>query len=106
MKPMSGKPPRRRRAGPRRPPAGSPARPETADVTSRAPMRGFTLIELMVAIAIAALLIFLAAPSFVTFLRNSEVRSTSEAIINGLRAAKSEAARQNQRVMFTLAGGN
>jgi type IV fimbrial biogenesis protein FimT len=61
---------------------------------------------MMVGIAIAALLIFLAAPSFTTFLRNSEIRSTSESIINGLRAAKTEAARQNQRVMFTLAGGN
>jgi type IV fimbrial biogenesis protein FimT len=72
----------------------------------RTAMRGFTMIELMVAVAIGALLIFLAAPSFTTFLRNSEIRSTSESIVNGLRAAKTEAARQNQRVMFTLAGGN
>ena len=69
-------------------------------------MRGFTLIELMVAIAIAALLVFLAGPSFTTFLRNSEIRSTSESLVNGLRAAKTEAARLNQRVMFSLAGGN
>ena len=75
-------------------------------MTSRTEALGFTMIELMVGIAIAALLVFLAAPSFTTFLRNSEVRSTSEAIINGLRAAKSEAARQNQRVMFSLAGAN
>jgi type IV fimbrial biogenesis protein FimT len=75
-------------------------------VTARAAAPGFTLIELMIGIAIAALLIFLAAPSFTTFLRNSEIRSTSESIINGLRAAKTEAARQNRRVMFSLAGGN
>ena len=75
-------------------------------MASRAATRGFTIIEMMVAIAIAALLLLLAAPAFTTFLRNSEIRSTSESIINGLRAAKSEAARQNQRVMFSLAGGN
>lgn len=71
----------------------------------RAVVRGFTVIELMVAIAIAALLVFLAAPSFTTFLRNSEIRSTSESIINGLRAAAAEAANRNRRVTFELTGG-
>ena len=42
-------------------------------MAQRAVVRGFTVIELMVAIAIAALLVFLAAPSFTTFLRNSEM---------------------------------
>lgn len=67
---------------------------------------GFTLIEMLVAVGIAALLILIGVPSFTTFVRNSEIRSTSESIINGLRAASAEAARQNQRVLFTLAGGN
>ena len=61
-------------------------------------MRGFTLIELMVALAIAALLLLLGMPSFTTFLRNSEIRSTAESLVNGLRAASAEAARQNKRV--------
>jgi len=68
-------------------------------------MRGFTIIELMVAIAIAALLMLLAGPSFTTFLRNSEIRSTSESIVNGLRAATAEAARRNKNVTFELASG-
>ena len=59
----------------------------------------------MVALAIAALLLMLGVPSFTTFLRNSEIRSTSESIINGLRAASAEATRNNQRVLFTLDGG-
>ena len=63
------------------------------------------MIELMVAIAIAALLVFLAAPSFTTFLRNSEIRSTSESMINGLRAAAAEAANRNRRVTFELTNG-
>ena len=66
--------------------------------------RGFTLIELMAALAILALLLLLGIPSFTTFLRNSEIRSTSESIINGLRTASAEATRRNARVAFTLTG--
>jgi type IV fimbrial biogenesis protein FimT len=65
--------------------------------------RGFTLIELMVALAIAALLLLLGMPSFTTFVRNSEIRSTSESLINGLRAATTEAANRNRAVTFELA---
>jgi type IV fimbrial biogenesis protein FimT len=65
---------------------------------------GFTMIELMVALAIAALLLLLGMPSFTTFVRNSEVRSTAESIINGLRAATTEAANRNRPVTFSLKG--
>jgi len=77
----------------------------TADVAA-ASSRGFTLIELMTGIAILALLFLLGMPSFITYLRNSEIRSTSESIINGLRTASAEATRRNSRVAFTLADTN
>ena len=64
--------------------------------------RGFTLIELMTALAILALLFLLGMPSFTTFLRNSDIRSTSESIINGLRTASAEATRRNTHVAFSL----
>jgi type IV fimbrial biogenesis protein FimT len=64
--------------------------------------RGFTLIELMAALAILALLFLLGMPSFITFLRNSDIRSTSESIVNGLRAASAEATRRNAHVAFSL----
>ena len=67
--------------------------------------RGFTLVELMIALTVAALLLVLGVPSFTTFLRNSEIRSTAESISNGLRTARGEATRRNQPVSFTLAGG-
>lgn len=67
--------------------------------------RGFTLLELAVALTIAGMLLMLGMPSFTTFLRNSEVRSTTESISNGLRAARSEATRLNRPVSFTLAPG-
>ncbi len=84
--------------------AGSAGRTGTADVTTQRHRQGFTLIELMVALAIAALLLLLGMPSFTTFVRNSEIRSTSESIINGLRAATTEAANRNRPVTFSLKG--
>ena len=68
-------------------------------------IRGFTLLELIVALTIMGMLLMLGMPSFTTFLRNSEVRSTAESISNGLRAARSEATRLNRPVSFTLAAG-
>jgi type IV fimbrial biogenesis protein FimT len=73
-----------------------------ADVAA-ARIRGFTLIELMAGIAILALLFLLGMPSFITFLRNSEIRSTSESIVNGLRRASAEATLRNAHVAFSLA---
>ena len=70
---------------------------------ARARMWGFTLIELMVALAIVALLLLLGMPSFTTFVRNSEIRSTAESLVNGLRAASAEAANRNKKVTFELA---
>lgn len=67
--------------------------------------RGFTLIEIFIGLLIVSLLVLLGMPSFTSFVRNSEIRSTAESIINGLRTATSEAANRNKRVTFELAGG-
>ena len=74
-------------------------------MSTQAFARGFTILELMIALVIAALLLGLGLPSFTTFLRNSEIRSTAESISNGLRIARTEATRLNKTVSFTLAGG-
>jgi type IV fimbrial biogenesis protein FimT len=71
----------------------------------RSPSHGFTILELSVAMAIAVLLLSIGMPSFTTFIRNSEIRSTAESISNGLRAARTEATRLNQPVSFSLVGG-
>jgi type IV fimbrial biogenesis protein FimT len=71
-------------------------------MTARAKRHGFTLIELLVALAVLALLLTFGVPSFTTFLRNSEIRSTAESVINGLRAAATEAANRNGKVTFEL----
>ena len=63
---------------------------------------GFTLIELMIGLAIMALLIALAAPSFTTMIANSKVRSQAESIFNGLQLARAEALKRNTTVQFRL----
>lgn len=53
--------------------------------------RGFTLIELMVTIALLAVMLMLAAPSFVSFQRNSELTSTANSLLATMTAARAEA---------------
>ena len=72
--------------------------------TNETKHRGFTVLELMVALTIASMMLIAGLPSFTTFLRNAEIRSTTESIANGLRVARSEATRLNRPVSFTLAG--
>ena len=64
--------------------------------------RGMTLIELMVAIAIVAITLMLGIPSFGEWLRNTRIRSTAEALQNGLQFARAEAVRRNTPVRFQL----
>ena len=61
-----------------------------------------SLIELMVGIAIVALLFALAAPSFGTWIQNSRIRTTAESIQDGLMLTRGEAVRRNTDVRFQL----
>jgi len=59
---------------------------------------GFTLIELMVTLAILAAMLALAAPSFIAFQRNSELRGAANDILAALLTARSEALKRNANV--------
>lgn len=61
--------------------------------------RGFTLVELMVVLAILAILLMLSAPSFTGFLRNSELSSAANSFVASLNAARSEAMKRNLPAM-------
>ena len=52
---------------------------------------GFTLIELMVTLAIVAVLMMVAAPNFVGFQRNSEMTSATNSLLSAANAARAEA---------------
>jgi type IV fimbrial biogenesis protein FimT len=64
--------------------------------------RGFNLVELMVTVAILALLVLAAMPSLGTWLDNTRIRNEGDSIVNGLQTARAEAVRRNQNVSFWL----
>lgn len=72
----------------------------------RARQQGMSLIEVMVAITLAAILLALGAPSFYTGMQNRQIRTAADAIQNGLQMARTEALRRNRNVRFTLRDGN
>ena len=59
---------------------------------------GFSLIELMVTIAIAAILATLAAPSFTRFIDDNAIRGACEELRNSLSLARAEAIRGSRLV--------
>ena len=63
---------------------------------------GFTLIELMVTIAVLAILMTIAAPSVSAQLANQRVKSTASTLANALKEAKVESIirRQNVTVVY------
>ncbi|WP_227679623.1 Tfp pilus assembly protein FimT/FimU [Psychrobacter sp. Pi2-51] len=63
---------------------------------------GFTLIELMVTIAVLAIIVGIAAPSISTQLANQRVKSTAATLANALKEAKVESIirRQNITVLY------
>jgi type IV fimbrial biogenesis protein FimT len=71
-------------------------------VLRRSTSAGLTLIELMIGLAILALLIGMGMPSIGTWMANSRVRNTAEGLQSGLALARSEAVRRNQNVEFVI----
>ncbi len=63
---------------------------------------GVSLIEVAITLVILALLIALGAPSFQTWLLNTQIRNSAEAMTTGLQLARGEAVKRNQAVRFTL----
>lgn len=63
--------------------------------------RGFTVIELLITIAIVAILAALVAPSFNVMLANAQIKTAAQAMFDGLQLARVEAIRRNERVIFT-----
>ncbi len=60
--------------------------------------RGFSLVEMLIGLAILGLLMALGLPQYATFISNARLRATAEGITNGLNLARAEAVKRNTRV--------
>ena len=66
---------------------------------------GFTLVELMVTIAIIALLMLAAVPSVGTWLVDASIRNTAEDLLSAVRLAQSTAVSRNRTTVLALTRG-
>ncbi len=67
--------------------------------------KGWTLVELLITMAIALGLLAAAAPDFSEWVQNSKIRTAAESIQNGLTVARTEAVHRNATAKFVSCGG-
>lgn len=66
---------------------------------------GFSLVELLIALTVLAVILVLGAPSLASWANNARVRTASQGLQDGLRLAQAEAVRRNRTVEFFLVDG-
>jgi type IV fimbrial biogenesis protein FimT len=64
--------------------------------------KGFSLVEVLVGVAIIGVVMAIALPSFNAWIKNVRIRAAAEAVLAGVQTARSEAIRRNTPVAFTL----
>lgn len=65
-------------------------------------IRGVSLNELLIGMAIIAILMAAGAPNLGHWLKNSEIRAAADSILNGLQLARVEAVKRNAKTQFEL----
>lgn len=66
----------------------------------RTHMAGFTLVELMVAVVVAAIALSIALPNFTGLVNSSRLTAQANELVTGVQLARSEAIRLNRPVRF------
>ena len=69
---------------------------------TRRRMRGFTLVELMITVAIAAILVAVGAPSFASFIDSNKVRTETQRVAGLLALARNHAVNKNREVTVRI----
>ncbi|MCL2872928.1 MAG: GspH/FimT family pseudopilin [Betaproteobacteria bacterium] len=69
---------------------------------ARKHLQGFSLTELMIAVALFAIFLLVASPSIQLYLENSKVKNVAESIESGMQKAKFHAIKYNTPVEFVL----
>lgn len=64
--------------------------------------RGFTIIELVITLALFGVLLGLGIPAFTTFIQNAQIRNAAENAMTGINLARAEAVQRNSTVRFQL----
>ena len=67
--------------------------------------QGFTLIELMVTLAIATIIVLIAVPSFTTLIKNNRIIANSNTFISAISLARTEATKRGQTITLTSSNG-
>lgn len=61
---------------------------------------GFTLLELLITVAVAAILAALAAPGFASLINSNRLSAQANEVVASLQLARTEAIKQNRRVII------
>lgn len=71
-------------------------------LTRRRSQQGFTLVELLVGLAVVAILLTQGLPAFNVWMQNARIRGSAESILDGLQLARAQAVRANFNTEFVL----
>jgi len=66
------------------------------------PSQGFTLLELMIVIAVVAILVTIGTPSFQFILDKNRLKGAAEELVQQLQLARAEAIKQNKQVQVVF----
>ena len=73
-------------------------------MASLSKIKGLSLIEMLVVVAIVGILAAAGIPSFNEWIQNTQIRTAAESIASGLQTARAEAIRRSTPIEFTLIG--